>query len=79
MGIGYKELMILLGLLGVMVVLVAAIVAGIVWLIGTASKPSKAITRSASERLAELESLRKTEQITAAEYEKQRAAIVASV
>ena len=75
MGIGYRELLLLLGMLLVMVLMVA----GIVWLIGTASRPSKAIARSTSERLAELESLRNGGQITAAEYEKQRAAIVASV
>jgi uncharacterized membrane protein len=75
MGLGYREVMILLGMLLMMVL----IVAGIVWLVGTASKPSKVITRSAAERLAELESLRNGGQITAAEYEKQRAAIVASV
>ena len=75
MGLGYREVMLLLGMLFVMVLMVA----GIVWLIGTASKPSKIATRSAAERLAELESLRKADKITAAEYEKQRAAIVASV
>ena len=38
MGIGYRELLLLLGMLLVMVLMVA----GIVWLIGTASRPSKA-------------------------------------
>jgi uncharacterized membrane protein len=71
MGIGYQEVMLLL--------IMVLIVVGIVWSVGRTSKSSKAITRSAAERLAELESLRKTGQITAAEYEKQRAAIVASV
>ena len=75
MGIGYRELMLLLAMLLLMVLIVAAIV----WLARAASKPSNSITRSAAERLAELESLRNTGQITAAEYEKQRAAIVASV
>jgi len=75
MGIGYRELMILLGMLVVAVLLVA----GLIWLIGTASRSPKVTPRSAAERLSELESLRKAEQITAAEYEKQRAAIVASV
>jgi hypothetical protein len=73
--IGFQELMVILGMLAVMVLLVA----GIVWLIGTASKPPKVPPRSAAERLAELESLRKAEKITAAEYEKQRAAIVSSI
>ena len=75
MGLGYREVMLLLGMLLVMVL----IVAGIVWSVGRASKSSRAITRSTAERLAELESLRNTGQITAAEYEKQRATIVASV
>jgi uncharacterized membrane protein len=79
MGIGYREVMVLLGMLLVMVLTLAGIVWLIVWLIRTTSKPSKAITRSTAERLAELESLKKAEQITAAEYEKQRATIVASV
>jgi hypothetical protein len=75
MGIGFRELLVILGMLAVVVLMLA----GLVWLIGTASKSSRVAPRSASERLAELESLRKAEQITAAEYEKQRAAIVASV
>jgi hypothetical protein len=75
MAIGYTELLFLLGMLVVMVLLIA----GIVWLIGTASKPSKTPMRSVAERLAELESLRKADRITAAEYEKQRAAILSSV
>jgi uncharacterized membrane protein len=79
MGIGFRELMVILGVLGVMVLLVAAIVGGIVWLIGTASKSPKVTPRSTAERLAELESLRKAERITAAEYDKQRAAIVSSI
>lgn len=75
MGLGYREVMILLVMLAFMVL----IVAGIVWLIGSASKSPKVPLRSASERLAELEALKRAEQITAAEYEKQRAAIVSSV
>ena len=72
---GYREVMLLLGMLAVMVLLIA----GIVWLVGTASKSPKVAPRSVSERLAELESLRKADRITAAEYEKQRAAIVSSI
>jgi hypothetical protein len=75
MALGYREVMLLLGMLAVMVLLIA----GIVWLVGTASKSPKVTPRSTSERLAELESLRKADRITAAEYEKQRAAIVASI
>ena len=75
MGIGFRELLVILGMLAVVVLMLA----GIVWLIGTASKSPKVAMRSASERLAELESLRKAERITAAEYEKQRAEIVSSI
>jgi len=75
MGIGFGEVIFILIMLAVMGLLIA----GIVWLIGTASKPPKVAMRSASERLAELESLRNAERITAAEYEKQRAAIVSSI
>lgn len=69
MGLGYKEVIFLLVMLAAVVLLIA----GIVWLVGSVSK------RSVAERLAELESLRKADRITAAEYEKQRAAIVSSV
>ena len=75
MVIGFGEVIFILIMLAAMGLLIA----GIVWLIGTASKSPKVAMRSASERLAELESLRKAERITAAEYEKQRAAIVASI
>ena len=75
MGIGFRELIFILIMLAVMVLLIA----GIVWLIGTASERPKVTMRSSIERLAELESLRKAERITAAKYEKQRAAIVASI
>jgi hypothetical protein len=75
MGIGYRELLLLL----VMIAFMVLIIAGIVWLTGSVSKSSKVAPRSASGRLSELESLRKANQITAAEYERQRAAIVSSV
>ena len=75
MGIGFRELLVILGMLAVVVLMLV----GLVWLIGTASKSPKVTPRSASERLAELESLRKADRITATEYEKQRAAIIASV
>ena len=72
MELAYKELMILL-------VLFAVIVFVVIMIIRSASKPSRVTARTVAERLAELESLRKAEQITAAEYEKQRATIVSSV
>jgi hypothetical protein len=72
MGIGYKELMILLVLLAVMVFVVMMI-------IRSGSKSSRVTARTVAERLTELETLRNAGQITMAEYEKQRAAIVSSV
>jgi hypothetical protein len=75
MGIGYREVLLLLAMIAFMVL----IIAGIVWLIGSVSKSARVAPQSASERLSELESLRKANQITAAEYERQRAAIVSSV
>ena len=75
MAIGFRELIVIMIMLGCM----ALIIAGIVWLIGSVSKSSKVPMRSAAERLAELEALRKANQITAAEYERQRSAIVSSV
>ena len=75
MALGYREVM----FIGIMLVVVVFLVGGIVWLIGTASKASKVPVRSVAERLAELEALRKAGQITTAEYEQQRAAIVSSI
>ena len=75
MGIGFRELIVILIMLGIMGLLVA----GIVWLVGTASKPSRSPVRSVAERLSELDSLKKAGQITDAEYERQRAVIVSSV
>lgn len=72
--IGIRELILLMILFGITVI----VVIGIVWGLRSASKPLRP-SRTAAERLAELESLRKAEQITATEYERQRAAIVASV
>lgn len=72
MGIGYKELMILL-------VLLAIVVFVVIMIIRSGSKPSRVSARTVGERLTELEALRNAGQITVAEYEKQRATIVASV
>ena len=75
MGIGFRELIVILIMLAVMGLLLA----GIVWLVGTASKPSRSAVRTVAERLAELESLKKAGQITDAEYDRQRAVIISSV
>ncbi len=71
MGIGLVELMILL--------VVFAVIIFVVIMIRSSSKPSRVTGRTVAERLAELEVLRNAGQITAAEYEKQRATIVSSV
>lgn len=76
MAIGIWELIALLVMLAVMVL----VVAGIVWLLVRIGKSARGTAvRPASERLAELESLRKAERISAVEYEKQRATIVSSI
>lgn len=72
MGIGIKELMILL-------VVFAVIIVVVVMIVRSSSKPSRVTGRTVAERLAELEVLRNAGQVTAAEYEKQRATIVSSV
>jgi hypothetical protein len=77
MGIGYKELLVLLVLLAVPVVLIV----GIVWLVrwaGSRSAPHGG-PRRVDDRLAELESLRHSGRISTEEYEKQRASIISSV
>jgi hypothetical protein len=71
--IGFKELLLLPVLLAVPVLLIV----GLVWLLVRVFR--KASHRTATERLAELESLRKAGQITTDEYEKQRAAIVSGI
>jgi cytochrome c-type biogenesis protein CcmH/NrfG len=75
--IGFWELIAILVMLGVM----ALFAAGLVWLLVRIFRKSarSSTVRPVAERLAELESLRKAEQITASEYEKQRAAIVSSI
>ena len=70
--LGYKEVMILL-------VLFAVIAFVVIMIVRSSSKPSRVTARTVAERLAELEGLRNAGQITAAEYEKQRAVIVSSV
>lgn len=77
MAIGLWELIAILVMLAVMALFAAGLVWVLVRIFGKSARGSAG--RSVAERLAELESLRKAELITAAEYEKQRAAIVASV
>jgi hypothetical protein len=71
MGIGVVELFTLMAFV--------LFVIGIVWLVRKAGKPSKASMRTTAERLAELESLKKAHQITEAEYERQRTAIISNI
>lgn len=77
MGIGFRELIALFVLLA----LVCAFIVFIIWFANRGRKhsPAPGRQRSASERLAELESLRQGGQISDAEYEQQRAAIISSV
>lgn len=75
MAIGIRELM-LLSLFGI-----AVIVGGAIWLFGRSARGSIAhkVQRPVAGRLAELESLRQAGQISADEYEKQRASIISCV
>jgi uncharacterized membrane protein len=75
MGIGFRELILLLVIFGVL----AFVVVLVVKMVGAASKPSKASQRTTADRLAELEALKSANQITTAEYEKQRATIVSGI
>jgi uncharacterized membrane protein len=77
MGIGYRELIVLVFLL-----LVPLIVIGVViWLATRRSRRSSLppAPRAAADRLAELESLRRAGQISTDEYEKQRASVISSI
>ena len=74
MAIGYRELIVLMSLFAVGVVL------GAVWLFRRLSRrSSQAGQRPASDRLAELEALRRAGEISTEEYERQRASIIALV
>jgi hypothetical protein len=77
MGIGFRELIILMLLFAVTCIAIV----GVGWLIirrnrGPSSPGSQ---RPAADRLAELESLRRAGQISTGEYEKQRASIISGV
>ena len=74
MGIGFRELTVLLLLFAVILVF------GAIWLFGRSGRrSSQAGQRPVTDRLAELETLRRAGQISTDEYEKQRASIVSSV
>ena len=77
MGIGYRELIILVWLFAVPAVVIGVVV----WLVARRSRASSQAgsQRPAADRLAELESLRRAGQITTDEYEKQRASIIARI
>ena len=77
MGIGYRELLLLLFLFAVLIILIG----GVVWSARrlTARSNPPGVHRRVVDRLSELESLRQSGQISAAEYEKQRASIISSV
>jgi hypothetical protein len=75
MAIGIIELMLLL-VLGV-----AVIVGGAIWFFRRSARRSTAqrAQRPMAARLAELESLRQAGQISADEYEKQRASVISGI
>jgi hypothetical protein len=75
MGIGFRELIVLMMLFVVLFVL------GAVWLFRRLGKrsSSQAGRRPIPDRLAELETLRRAGLISTEEYEKQRASIISRV
>jgi hypothetical protein len=70
MAIGFRELIVLMMLSGIPLLLIGVVV----WLAVRSKRP-----RPVADRLAELESLRRAGTINTDEYERQRAAILASV
>lgn len=78
MGLGFRELIVLVVLLFV----VPGIVIGFVVWLATRRKrlsPPAGGQRPAADRLAELESLRRAGQISTDEYDKQRASIISRI
>ncbi|MDY6949454.1 MAG: hypothetical protein SXG53_27530 [Pseudomonadota bacterium] len=75
MAIGIRELMLLSAFA------VAVIVAGAAWFFGRSARGATAqrVQRPVADRLTELQSLRQAGQISADEYEKQRASIISGV
>ncbi len=71
MGIGFRELLLLMVLSSVPFLLIGVVV----WLVVRWIRRPRPV----ADRLAELESLRRAGTINTDEYEKQRAAIIASV
>jgi uncharacterized membrane protein len=80
MGIGFRELLVLVSILLVLLVVAWLFIASIIWFAKRRSRDSAVPEyRSVSARLAEIESLRRAGQISDDEYERQRASIIASV
>jgi hypothetical protein len=77
MGIGFRELTVLMVLLAVL----GIVVVGAVWLVLRRNKasPSPRVQRPVADRLTELESLQRAGHINTGEYEKQRASIISGV
>ena len=71
MAIGFRELIVLMMLSGIPLLLIGVVVW---WVVRLIRRP-----RPAADRLAELEALRRAGTINTDEYERQRAAILASV
>lgn len=75
MGIGYRELIVLMVLFAVACI----VIVGALWLVLRRNKASPKVQRTVADRLAELESLQRAGHITTGEYEKQRASIISDV
>ena len=77
MGIGYRELIVLMMLFAVPCI----VIVGAIWLVTRRNRGSSSPgnQRPAADRLAELESLRRAGHINTGEYEKQRASIISGV
>ena len=75
MGIGYRELIVLLFLFIVPCIVI------VIWLVKRRNRGSslRGNQRPTAERLAELESLRRAGHISTGEYEAQRASIISGV
>lgn len=77
MGIGFRELIVLLVLFAVACI----VIGGVVWLgvRGSRASSKPGSQRPVADRLAELESLRRASQISADEYDKRRAEIISRI
>ena len=77
MGIGFRELIVLMVLFAVPCI----VIVGVLWLVLRRNRASSSpkVQRSAADRLAELEFLKRAGHISTGEYDKQRASIISDV